>query len=75
MAGLGAGLALSFWVGIGSIFNRSSGARPLSAGCRAALLSDNSTSAVHTALGNLTLRYTFGTVCLSSVFVFDNLTS
>lgn len=55
MAGLGAGLALSFWVGIGSIFNRSSGARPLSAGCRAALLSDNSTSAVHTALGNLTL--------------------
>uniref|UniRef100_A0AAQ4S611 Solute carrier family 5 member 6 n=1 Tax=Gasterosteus aculeatus aculeatus TaxID=481459 RepID=A0AAQ4S611_GASAC len=55
MAGLGAGLALSFWVGIGSIFNRSSGARPLSAGCRAALLSDNSTSAVHTALDNLTL--------------------
>ncbi|KAM8915551.1 sodium-dependent multivitamin transporter-like isoform 5-T7 [Spinachia spinachia] len=55
MAGLGAGLALSFWVGIGSIFSGSSGMRPLSAGCRAALLLDNGTSAIHPPLGNFTL--------------------
>ncbi|KAK9534051.1 hypothetical protein VZT92_009126 [Zoarces viviparus] len=56
LAGLGAGLALSFWVGIGSLLTRSAGTRPLPPGCRAALLSDNTTSAIHTAaLGNFTL--------------------
>ncbi|XP_075964371.1 solute carrier family 5 member 6 [Anarhichas minor] len=56
LAGLGAGLALSFWVGIGSLLTRSSGTRPLPPGCRAVLLSDNTTSAIHTAaLGNFTL--------------------
>uniref|UniRef100_A0A8C3AJF5 Sodium-dependent multivitamin transporter n=1 Tax=Cyclopterus lumpus TaxID=8103 RepID=A0A8C3AJF5_CYCLU len=33
LAGLGTGLALAFWVGIGSIVARGSGARPLPAGC------------------------------------------
>uniref|UniRef100_A0A3Q3EFB0 Sodium-dependent multivitamin transporter n=1 Tax=Labrus bergylta TaxID=56723 RepID=A0A3Q3EFB0_9LABR len=55
VAGLGAGLALSFWVGIGSIVTRSSGTRPLSPTCRAILLSDNTTTAMQTALSNVTL--------------------
>ncbi|XP_020483072.2 uncharacterized protein [Labrus bergylta] len=55
VAGLGAGLALSFWVGIGSIVTRSSGTRPLSPTCRAILLSDNTTTAIQTALSNVTL--------------------
>ncbi|XP_060919704.1 adhesion G protein-coupled receptor F5-like isoform X2 [Labrus mixtus] len=55
VAGLGAGLALSFWVGIGSIVTRSSVTRPLSPTCRAILLSDNTTTAIQTALSNVTL--------------------
>ncbi|KAF1374560.1 hypothetical protein PFLUV_G00230360 [Perca fluviatilis] len=54
LAGLGAGLALAFWVGIGSIVTRSSSTRPLPP-CRAVLLSDNTTTAIHTALLNVTL--------------------
>lgn len=55
VAGLGAGLTLSFWVGIGSIATRSSGTSPLPPTCRAILLSDNTTSVIHTALRNVTL--------------------
>uniref|UniRef100_A0A8C3AJ48 Solute carrier family 5 member 6 n=1 Tax=Cyclopterus lumpus TaxID=8103 RepID=A0A8C3AJ48_CYCLU len=56
LAGLGTGLALAFWVGIGSIVARGSGARPLPAGC-------NATSALHAAFANVTLRYADGTAC------------
>ncbi|XP_068436791.1 solute carrier family 5 member 6 isoform X1 [Clinocottus analis] len=55
LAGLGTGLALSFWIGIGSIVARGSGARPLPVGCGAVLLSDNATAAIHGALRNVTL--------------------
>ncbi|XP_054469950.1 solute carrier family 5 member 6 isoform X2 [Anoplopoma fimbria] len=58
ISGLGAGLALAFWVGIGSIVSRSSGPRPLPPGCRAVL--DNTTSAFHTALSNVTLSQPSG---------------
>ncbi|KAA8581902.1 hypothetical protein FQN60_008642 [Etheostoma spectabile] len=54
LAGLGTGLALAFWVGIGSIVTRSASTRPLPP-CRAALLSDNTTTAIHAALLNVTL--------------------
>lgn len=57
MAGLGAGLALAFWVGIGSIVTRSSNATLLPSNCRPILLSDNTTTAIQTALSNVTLRY------------------
>ncbi|XP_071752021.1 solute carrier family 5 member 6 isoform X2 [Centroberyx gerrardi] len=50
LAGLGAGLAMAFWVGIGSIVTRSSGSRSLPPDCRAMLLSANATAAVQTAL-------------------------
>uniref|UniRef100_A0A8C4IF50 Sodium-dependent multivitamin transporter n=1 Tax=Dicentrarchus labrax TaxID=13489 RepID=A0A8C4IF50_DICLA len=55
LAGLGAGLAMSFWVGIGSIVTRSSGPRPPPPDCRAILLSNNTTTAIQTALRNVTL--------------------
>ncbi|XP_039992480.1 solute carrier family 5 member 6 [Xiphias gladius] len=55
LAGLGTGLVVAFWVGIGSIFTRSSGARPLPPDCGVILLSDNTTTAIHTALSNVTL--------------------
>ncbi|XP_053191878.1 solute carrier family 5 member 6 [Scomber japonicus] len=55
VAGLGAGLAVAFWVGIGSIITRSSGARLLPPDCRAMLLSDNTTAVIQTALSNVTL--------------------
>lgn len=49
IAGLGAGLAVSFWVGVGSIVIRSSGAKPLPPSCRA-----NTTTAFQTAFTNVT---------------------
>ncbi|XP_056249612.1 solute carrier family 5 member 6 [Seriola aureovittata] len=56
VAGLGAGLAVSFWVGIGSILTRSNtGTRPPVPDCRVMLLSDNTTAAIHTALSNVTM--------------------
>ncbi|KAM4541843.1 solute carrier family 5 member 6 isoform 2-T2 [Odontesthes bonariensis] len=54
IAGLGAGLAVSFWVGIGSIIGRSAAARPLPPNCRVDLLLDNTTAAFQTAIGNVT---------------------
>lgn len=51
VAGLGTGLTLSFWVGIGSIVTRSSSARPLPPTC---LQYDNTTAAIQTALSNVT---------------------
>ncbi|XP_041668692.1 solute carrier family 5 member 6 [Cheilinus undulatus] len=56
LAGLGAGLSLSFWVGIGSIITRSSSARPLPPTCRAV----NATTAIQTALTNVTLSQPTG---------------
>ncbi|XP_071353577.1 solute carrier family 5 member 6 [Trachinotus anak] len=55
LTGLGAGLALAFWVGIGSILTRSPGTRAPVPDCRVVLLSDNTTAAIHTALSNVTL--------------------
>ncbi|XP_037652090.1 solute carrier family 5 member 6 [Sebastes umbrosus] len=55
LAGLGTGLSLAFWVGIGSIVTRRSGTRPLPPKCSAVLLSDNTTAAIHTVLSNITL--------------------
>ncbi|KAM4595872.1 sodium-dependent multivitamin transporter-like isoform 2-T2 [Polymixia lowei] len=52
LAGLGVGLALAFWVGIGSIVTGSSGARFLSPNCTATLLSENTTAAIQTALSS-----------------------
>ncbi|XP_070835603.1 solute carrier family 5 member 6 isoform X1 [Chaetodon trifascialis] len=53
VAGLGAGLAVAFWVSIGSIVTRSSSTLPVD--CRAILLPDNTTAAIQTALSNATL--------------------
>ncbi|XP_029900889.1 solute carrier family 5 member 6 isoform X2 [Myripristis murdjan] len=58
LAGLGAGLAMAFWVGIGSILTRSSGAKPPPPSCTATLLSGNTTTIIQTALSNATLRPT-----------------
>uniref|UniRef100_A0A668AE46 Sodium-dependent multivitamin transporter n=1 Tax=Myripristis murdjan TaxID=586833 RepID=A0A668AE46_9TELE len=55
LAGLGAGLAMAFWVGIGSILTRSSGAKPPPPSCTATLLSGNTTTIIQTALSNATL--------------------
>lgn len=54
VAGLGAGLAMAFWVGIGSIVTRSSGAKSLPPRCNATL-SGNATAVLQTALSNATL--------------------
>ncbi|KAM9777460.1 solute carrier family 5 member 6 [Neosynchiropus ocellatus] len=54
VAGLGAGLSLAFWIGIGSIVTRSSGSRPLPPDCRDSLMSSNATASVQAAL-NATL--------------------
>ncbi|XP_035466724.1 solute carrier family 5 member 6 isoform X2 [Scophthalmus maximus] len=50
VAGLGAGLSVSFWVSIGTILNRSSGSSSLPPDCRV-----NTTTALQTALSNVTL--------------------
>ncbi|XP_076013492.1 sodium-dependent multivitamin transporter-like isoform X2 [Genypterus blacodes] len=51
LAGLGAGLTVAFWVGIGSIVTRSSGAKALPPSCRAS----NLTETIQTVLSNSTL--------------------
>ncbi|XP_053700836.1 solute carrier family 5 member 6 isoform X2 [Synchiropus splendidus] len=53
VAGLGAGLSLVFWIGIGSIVT-SSGTRPLPPNCRESLMSSNVTASVQ-AVVNATL--------------------
>lgn len=58
VAGLGAGLAMAFWVGIGSIVTRSSGARSLPRDCRA--MSGNATAAIQTAFSNVTVSQPTG---------------
>ncbi|XP_069567790.1 sodium-dependent multivitamin transporter-like [Brachyistius frenatus] len=60
LAGLGAGLTVAFWVGIGSIVTRSSTTSPLPPACRVVLLSDNMTTAVQMGLGNVTLSQPSG---------------
>lgn len=57
VAGLGAGLVVAFWIGIGSILTRTSGSRPLPPSCGVDLLSHNTTTvaAMQTALSNVTL--------------------
>lgn len=57
MAGWVAGLAMSFWVGIGSIVTRSASATLPPPGCTANLLSHNTTAVIWTVHGNVTLRY------------------
>ncbi|XP_041828388.1 solute carrier family 5 member 6 [Melanotaenia boesemani] len=54
LAGLGAGLAVAFWIGIGSIVTRSSGSRPLPPTCSVVLPLNNMTAAIQTALSNVT---------------------
>ncbi|XP_005799330.1 sodium-dependent multivitamin transporter-like [Xiphophorus maculatus] len=53
VAGLGAGLVGAFWVGIGSIVTRSSGAKRLPPRCHV-----NTTAVFQTAIGNATSRPT-----------------
>ncbi|XP_038155542.1 solute carrier family 5 member 6 [Cyprinodon tularosa] len=53
VAGLGAGLGFAFWVGIGSIVTHSSGAKRLPPSCHV-----NATTAIQTALTNVTSRPT-----------------
>ncbi|KAM4724560.1 sodium-dependent multivitamin transporter-like isoform 2-T2 [Anableps anableps] len=53
VAGLSAGLVMAFWVGIGSIVNRSSGAKLLLPSCHG-----NTTTGFQTALSNVTSRPT-----------------
>ncbi|XP_040916172.1 solute carrier family 5 member 6 [Toxotes jaculatrix] len=60
LAGLGTGLAVAFWVGIGSILTRSSGARPVPPDCRVDLLSNSTTTAIETVLSNVTLSQPSG---------------
>ncbi|CAJ1073310.1 adhesion G protein-coupled receptor F5-like isoform X1 [Xyrichtys novacula] len=55
VVGLGTGLMMSLWVGIGSIVTGSSGSRPLPQTCGAVLLSGNTTTVIQTALTNVTL--------------------
>ncbi|KAF7657991.1 hypothetical protein LDENG_00019380 [Lucifuga dentata] len=59
VAGLGAGLTVAFWISIGSIVTRSSGAKPLLPSCRATL-SGNVTATVQTVLNNATLSQPSG---------------
>ncbi|KAM9708654.1 solute carrier family 5 member 6 isoform 1-T1 [Menidia menidia] len=54
VSGLGVGLAVSLWLGIGSIVSRSSATRPLPPRCGAGLLSGNATAAIQTAVANVT---------------------
>ncbi|KAM3871173.1 sodium-dependent multivitamin transporter-like [Diretmus argenteus] len=51
LAGLGAGLAMAFWVGVGSIVTRSSGTRSLPPTC-GVILSANATTAIPTAVSS-----------------------
>ncbi|KAG7229120.1 hypothetical protein INR49_013062 [Caranx melampygus] len=55
VTGLGAGLAVAFWIGIGSIVTRGASPRAAVPDCRVLLLSDNTTTTIHTALSNVTL--------------------
>ena len=52
MAGLGASLAMAFWVGIGSIVTKNSSPRPVSHSCTATLLSRNATAVIHSTLSS-----------------------
>ncbi|KAM7376232.1 hypothetical protein PAMP_005975 [Pampus punctatissimus] len=53
LAGLGAGLAVAFWVGVGSIVTRHSGTRPLPLYC-------NTTTVIQMAVTNVTLSPSSG---------------
>ncbi|XP_028995194.1 solute carrier family 5 member 6 [Betta splendens] len=57
VVGLGAGLATSFWIGIGSIATHSSGTRPLPSNCIPVLLTNSATAAIQSALRNTTLSH------------------
>lgn len=55
LAGLGTGLAVIFWVGLGSIVTRSSGSTPLPSSCAANRLAGNSTVVLQAVYSNVTL--------------------
>lgn len=59
LAGLGAGLVVAFWLGIGSIVTRASVSRPLTPDCRVGLPSHNTTSPVE-MLFNVTISQPSG---------------
>ncbi|XP_013881772.1 solute carrier family 5 member 6 isoform X2 [Austrofundulus limnaeus] len=54
VTGLGAGLLMAFWVGIGSIVTRSSKTELLAPSCHFVLESENTTSALQTTFRNIT---------------------
>lgn len=54
VAGLGTGLVVAFWVGIGSIVTRASSSRPLPPDCRLRISSFNTTSPIETSF-NVTI--------------------
>ncbi|XP_029983117.1 solute carrier family 5 member 6 isoform X2 [Sphaeramia orbicularis] len=56
IAGLGAGLTVSFWVGIGSIVTRTPGTRVLLSDCRASPMTNNTTAIFTTAATSVPLR-------------------
>uniref|UniRef100_A0A673BU19 Sodium-dependent multivitamin transporter-like n=1 Tax=Sphaeramia orbicularis TaxID=375764 RepID=A0A673BU19_9TELE len=55
IAGLGAGLTVSFWVGIGSIVTRTPGTRVLLSDCRASPMTNNTTAIFTTAATSVPL--------------------
>ncbi|XP_026195204.1 solute carrier family 5 member 6 [Anabas testudineus] len=61
VTGLGTGLSVSFWIGIGSIISHSSGTKPLPPDCSSSFLSGNTTTVTQlSALSNVTLSHSSG---------------
>lgn len=56
VAGLGAGVSMAFWVGIGAILTRTSGSKTQTLDCKVTQSNDTA-AAFQIALSNITLRY------------------